>query len=58
MGLLLAGDWRSSSLVVEDYGGEDEQSKKELVELCAAIGIQLHIVSSEVLEGMLNDAQA
>lgn len=58
LGLLLAGDWRSSSLVVEDYRGEDEQSKNELVELCAAVGIQLNIVSSEVVEGMLNDVQA
>lgn len=58
LGLLLAGDWRSSSLVVEDSIGEGEQSKKELAELCAAIGIQLTVVSSEILEGMLNDVQA
>lgn len=58
LGLLLAGDWRSSSLVVEDCKGESEQSKKELAELCAAIGIQLTVVSSEILEGMLNDVQA
>ena len=58
IGLLLSGDWKSSSLVVEDYTGEDEQTKKELVELCAAIGIQLRIVSTETLEGMLADVQA
>lgn len=59
LGLLMAGDWKSSSLVVEK--ADDEQglfSTGMMQELCAAIGVRLVFVNEQEMEGMLQDGQA
>ena len=59
LGLLMAGDWKSSSLVVEK--ADDEQglfSTGMMQELCAAIGVRLLFVDGHEMEGMLQDGQA
>ena len=59
LGLLMAGDWKSSSLIVEK--ADDEQglfSTVMMQELCAAIGVRLVFVNEQEMEGMLQDGQA
>ena len=59
LGLLMAGDWKSSTLIVEDSGNEDGAfSSQKMQELCAAIGVRLLFVDGQEMEGMLQDGQA
>lgn len=52
--LLLCGDWRSSELVVErpkiNNSGFDE---RDLIDLCASIGIKLRVLNTAQMEEML-----
>lgn len=59
LGLLLAGDWKSSTLIVES--AEDEKglySAAMMQELCAAIGVRLVFVDGREMEGMLQNGEA
>ena len=59
LGLLLAGDWKSSTLIVETAGDENATFSNEVMqELCAAIGVRLLFVDGQEMEGMLEDGQA
>lgn len=58
IGLLLAGDWKSSMLVVENIGGLSQTGCADLVELCAAIGVGLRIVEKGAMERLLNYGEA
>ena len=59
LGLLMAGDWKASTLIVEDSGNEDGVFSSEMMqELCAAIGVRLLFVDGQEMEGMLQDGQA
>ena len=59
LGLLLAGDWKSSTLIVEEAGDEEGLfSTAMMQELCAAIGVRLLFVDGHEMEGMLQDGQA
>lgn len=58
VGLLLAGDWKSSMLVVENIGGLSRTTCAELVELCASVGVGLRIVEKNAMERLLNYGEA
>lgn len=59
LGLLLAGDWKSSTLIVEEAGDEKGLfSNSMMQELCAAIGVRLVFVDGHEMEGMLQDGEA
>jgi len=59
LGLLMAGDWKSSTLIVEKEGDESGLfSTAMMQELCAAIGVRLLFVDGQEMEGMLKDGQA
>lgn len=54
VGLLLAGDWNSSTLLIERI--ESNQEDESIVsELCAAIGVEIKFLSRSDLEEMLNN---
>lgn len=55
----MAGDWKSSTLIVEKEGDESGLfSTAMMQELCAAIGVRLLFVDGQEMEGMLKDGQA
>lgn len=58
IGLLLAGDWKSSTLVVENAGALSQTECAELVEICAAVGVGLRIFEKNALERLLNYGEA
>lgn len=58
IGLLLAGDWKSSKFVVENIGGLSQSDCADLVELCAAVGVGLRIVEKNSMERLLNYGEA
>lgn len=59
LGLLLAGDWKSSTLIVEESGDEKGLFSNVMMrELCAAIGVRLLFVDGQEMEGMLHNGQA
>lgn len=56
--LLLCGDWRSSELVVERPKTDNSWlNERDVIELCASIGIKLRLLDPVQLEEMLVYAQ-
>lgn len=57
-GLLLAGDWKSTMLIVENVGALSREECADLIEICAAIGVRTRIVEKSAMEGMLKYGEA
>lgn len=54
LGLLLLGDWKASSLVVEDANSTSIDVKRVLQSLCGSVGVSLRIVCASELEEILD----